>query len=100
LINNAWLNPMFDRLINTNGAAIRIEESGAGEPGLVFLHYWGGSPRTWRSVINRFGGKPLCNTLDQRGWGASIAADGRYDLSAIAHDVEAVTRQLGAAAAA
>jgi hypothetical protein len=29
---------MSDRIVNTNGAAIRVTESGAGEPALVFLH--------------------------------------------------------------
>lgn len=32
---------MSDRVINSNGAAIHVRESGAGEPALVFLHYWG-----------------------------------------------------------
>ena len=86
---------MSDHMINTNGAAIRVEESGAGEPALIFLHYWGGSSRTWRSVIDRLGGRPRCIALDQRGWGASTATDGRYGLYALADDVEAVTHQLG-----
>ncbi|WP_426442912.1 alpha/beta fold hydrolase [Bradyrhizobium genosp. P] len=86
---------MADHIINTQGAAIRVAESGAGEPALVFLHYWGGSLRTWRGVIERLGGKPRCIALDQRGWGASFATDGRYDLAAMADDVEAVARQLG-----
>jgi pimeloyl-ACP methyl ester carboxylesterase len=85
---------MSDQVINTNGAAIHIEESGVGDPALIFLHYWGGSARTWRGVIDRLAGKPRCILLDQRGWGASIATDGRYDLSAMADDVEAVARQL------
>ena len=88
-------NPMTDHVINTGGAAIRVEESGEGEPALLFLHYWGGSSRTWRSVIGRLGGTSRCIALDQRGWGASIATDERYDLSAMADDVEAVARQLG-----
>ncbi len=86
---------MPDLIVNTKGAAIHVEESGIGEPALVFLHYWGGSSRTWRGVIERLGGEPRCIALDQRGWGASTATDGRYDLSAMADDVEAVTRQLG-----
>jgi len=72
------------RVINTNSAAIHVEESGVGEPALIFLHYWGGSSRTWRTVIERLGGNPLCIALDQRGWGVSIATDGRYDLAAMA----------------
>ena len=86
---------MSDRVINTNGAAIRVEESGAGEPALIFLPDWGGSSRTWRIVIDRLGDKSRCIALDQRGWGASIATDARYDLSVMADDAEAVARQLG-----
>jgi pimeloyl-ACP methyl ester carboxylesterase len=85
---------MSDRIINTNGAAIHVTESGVGEPALVFLHYWGGSSRTWRLVIGRIGAKPHAIALDQRGWGASVATDGRYDLSTMADDVEFVVRQL------
>jgi pimeloyl-ACP methyl ester carboxylesterase len=86
---------MPDHVINTNGAAIRVADTAAGEPALMFLHYWGGSSRTWRGVIDRLGGTSRCLALDQRGWGASIATDGRYDLAAMADDVEAVARQLG-----
>ena len=88
---------MADRVINTNGARIRVEESGSGEPALIFLHYWGGSSRTWRAVVGRLDGHSHCISLDQRGWGASIATDGRYDLSAMADDAESVARQLGLA---
>jgi len=33
--------------------------------------------------------------LDQRGWGGSVARDERYDLAAMAEDVEAVARAFG-----
>lgn len=72
-------NPMSDHVINTDGAAIRVEESGAGEPALIFLHYWGGSSRTLRGVIDRLGGKSRCIALDQRGCGASIGNGGKLD---------------------
>jgi pimeloyl-ACP methyl ester carboxylesterase len=84
-----------NRIISTGGADIRIVESGTGEPALVFLHYWGGSSRTWRRVIDRIGDRPRCIALDQRGWGGSIVTDGRYDLGAVADDVEAVARAIG-----
>jgi 3-oxoadipate enol-lactonase len=86
---------MSDRMISTEGAVIRVEESGAGEPALVFLHYWGGSSRTWRGVIDRLDDNSRCISLDQRGWGASMPTDGRYDLSVMADDTEAVARQCG-----
>jgi len=82
-------------VIDTNGAATQIAEAGDGDPALVFLYYWGGSSRTWQDVINQLGGKPRSIALDQRGWGDSVARDGRYDLSAMADDAEAVARTLG-----
>ena len=83
------------RTIQTQGAAIRITESGSGEPACVFLHYWGGSGRTWDDVIDRIDGRVRCVAVDQRGWGDSIATDGRYDLAAMADDVQGVTLALG-----
>jgi pimeloyl-ACP methyl ester carboxylesterase len=86
---------MSHRIVNTNGAAIQVAVSGAGEPALVFLHYWGGSSRTWQKVIDQLDGKPRSIALDQRGWGDSVITDGRYDLAAMADDVEAVGQILG-----
>lgn len=86
---------MSYRIANTNGAAIQVAESGAGEPALVFLHYWGGSSRTWRDVIHRLGGTPRSIAVDQRGWGGSVATDGRFDLVAMADDAEAIARTAG-----
>ena len=86
---------MSRRIVNTNGAAIQIAEAGDGEPALIFLHYWGGSSRTWEGVIDRLGGRPSTVALDQRGWGGSVATDGRYDLGAMADDAEAVVHALG-----
>ena len=85
---------MSHRIIQTDGAAIRIVESGVGEPALVFLHNWGGSARTWQRVIDRLGRQVRWVAIDQRGWGDSIATDARYDLAAMAHDVESVIRAL------
>ena len=59
------------RIINANGAVIQVAETGDGDPALVFLHYWGGSSRTWQDVIDRLGGRPRSIALDQRGWGSS-----------------------------
>jgi 3-oxoadipate enol-lactonase len=32
------------------GLSIHAEVHGTAEPALVFLHYWGGTSRTWRKV--------------------------------------------------
>ena len=36
--------------VASNGLAIHVEEQGDGDLSLVFLHYWGGSSRTWKYV--------------------------------------------------
>lgn len=41
------------RTIATDGAEMCVEDSGRDEPALVFLHYWGGSARTWSPVTRR-----------------------------------------------
>jgi 3-oxoadipate enol-lactonase len=86
---------MSERIVNTNGAAIYVTESGVAEPALVFLHYWGGSSRTWQDVVDRLGETRRVIVLDQRGWGNSVATDGRYGLAAMADDVEAVAHTFG-----
>jgi hypothetical protein len=39
--------------IAANGLRINVRDRGRGEPSLVFLHYWGGSSRTWDEVIDQ-----------------------------------------------
>lgn len=66
------------------------------KPALVFLHYWGGSTRTWAQVAALMSGKSGYSTvaLDFRGWGESTGpSDPRaYSISQLADDVETVIR--------
>lgn len=86
---------MTDRNIQTRGARIACTDRGAGEIAHLFLHYWGGSYRTWEGVIAKLEAGARCVALDQRGWGRSQALDERYDLDAMADDVEDVVVALG-----
>jgi len=86
---------MTDHTIQTRGARIAFTDRGAGETAYLFLHYWGGSSRTWAGVIAKLKARARCVALDQRGWGLSQALDGRYDLDAMADDVEDVVVALG-----
>jgi pimeloyl-ACP methyl ester carboxylesterase len=87
----------MDRFIETRGARLRILESGTGEPAVLFLHYWGGSARTWRRVIDALGERTHAIAWDQRGWGQSEALDGQNDLTAMADDVGDLVAALGLA---
>jgi pimeloyl-ACP methyl ester carboxylesterase len=80
--------------IRTRGADINFTDQGTGSPTFLFLHYWGGSARTWSAVIADLAGSARCVALDQRGWGSSRSLDGRYDLDAMADDVEDIVAAL------
>ena len=86
---------MTTRSIRTRGAEIILDDVGGVEPALIFLHYWGGSARTWAPVLARLPAAIRKLAIDQRGWGGSRATDGRYDLQALADDVADIVEALG-----
>ncbi|MER6335110.1 alpha/beta hydrolase [Streptomyces sp. NPDC001034] len=63
-------------------------------PTLVFLHYWGGSARTWDLVVDRLAGRDLI-TVDFRGWSRSGGMPGPYTLRRLADDTLAVVADAG-----
>lgn len=63
-------------------------------PTLVFLHYWGGSARTWDLVVDRLPGRDVL-TVDFRGWGRSVDLPGPYTLHQLAEDTRAVIAAAG-----
>ncbi|MBW4095960.1 MAG: alpha/beta hydrolase, partial [Acidobacteria bacterium] len=64
-------------------------------PTLVFLHYWGGSSRTWQLVVDELPGRDII-TVDFRGWSRSEGMSGPYTLQQYAADVVAVLTDAGA----
>jgi pimeloyl-ACP methyl ester carboxylesterase len=65
-------------------------------PTLVFLHYWGGSARTWDLVVDRLAGRDVL-TPDFRGWGRSKHMPGPWTLRRLADDTLAVIADAGVA---
>ena len=84
-----------DAVIVANGIDLHVERQGDKGPAIVFLHYWGGSSRTWHHVTARLA--PSCRTIaiDHRGWGRSDAPPAGYALADLAADALAVIGQLG-----
>jgi len=80
--------------LESNGVHLNVTQSGAGAPALVFLHYWGGSSRTWRRVIEALAPEFRTVAIDQRGWGKSEAPATGYALADMANDAEAVIEAL------
>ena len=77
-------------ILTANGIDLQVEQRGAGSPALVFLHYWGGSSRTWRHVVDRLVSDFRTVCVDQRGWGRSAAPASGYALGDLADDAQAV----------
>lgn len=75
-------NPAMN--MTTNALPVYDHVHGNG-PTLVFLHYWGGSARTWAPVVACFGGRDMI-TIDFRGWGRSSSLPGPYTLQQLATD--------------
>jgi pimeloyl-ACP methyl ester carboxylesterase len=51
--------------------ALNYTDSGTGDIALVFLHYFGGSSRTWSYVLNELNGQFRCIAIDLCGFGDS-----------------------------
>jgi pimeloyl-ACP methyl ester carboxylesterase len=80
--------------VASNGISINIEEQGNGDLSLVFLHYWGGSSRTWKHVTAGLAPRFHTVAIDHRGWGESDAPEDGYGLADLAADAEGVIKEL------
>ena len=75
-------------------ASARTADAGDG-PALVLLHHFGGSARTWRTLIDRIGDRQRCFALDLPGFGAQADDPGPYTVAAMADHVQACIAELG-----
>ena len=79
--------------IRIHGAALNVAEEGEGGITLVFLHYWGGTSRTYQPVMRLLAGDFRSIAFDQRGWGRS-SKEGDFSLASYASDTLALIRAL------
>lgn len=82
-------------VIDVDGAQLYADTRSGTAPALVFLHYWGGSRRTWRPVLTRLHPDQAFVNYDQRGWGDSANAPGPYDVQRLADDAQSVIGTMG-----
>jgi pimeloyl-ACP methyl ester carboxylesterase len=80
--------------VESNGIALHVEQRGAGELSLVFLHYYGGSSRTWKHVTDKLAPAFRTIAIDHRGWGESDTPADGYGLADLAADAEGVITAL------
>ncbi len=74
--------------------SLYVEQKGAGETSLVFLHYWGGTHRTWNKVTSQLEDSFHTVAYDMRGWGQSGAAESGYSISELANEAASLIQQL------
>jgi pimeloyl-ACP methyl ester carboxylesterase len=82
-------------IVHAGNVSLNVDERGSGEPALIFLHYWGGSRRTWNRVIDSVKDSFRCIAYDQRGWGESDAPVESYSVSDLADDASSLIKALG-----
>lgn len=80
---------------HVNGVELHVEQQGQGEPTLVFLHFYGGSTRTWDKIIDVLKAGYRCIAYDQRGWGNSDKSATSYTIKDLADDAHALIQELG-----
>lgn len=73
---------------------IKDQGQGQGSPVVLFLHYWGGSSRTWDDVIRHLPFQYRTIAPDLRGWGDSDAPADAYALNDFARDVHVIVKEL------
>jgi pimeloyl-ACP methyl ester carboxylesterase len=86
--------------MTANGFDIQVTDQGSGMPALVFLHYWGGSSRTWDDVVAALPSRYRTVRPDLRGWGDSTPTQGSqapqgYALNDFVADAVALVDELG-----
>jgi pimeloyl-ACP methyl ester carboxylesterase len=74
--------------------SFNVLESGSGEAALLFLHYWGGSARTWDAVALQLATDFRCIAYDQRGWSESDAPNDGYSIRDLALDAKHIVEAL------
>jgi pimeloyl-ACP methyl ester carboxylesterase len=83
------------RQVSVRGGRLPVWAREGESPVLVFLHYWGGSHRTFERVIGALAPGRAVVSYDHRGWGAARKLPGPYGIEQLADDVLEVVRELG-----
>ncbi len=81
--------------VSVQGGLLPVWTQADGPTALVFLHYWGGSRRTFTPVIASLSSTCTVVVYDQRGWGAARDLPGPYGIDQHADDVIDIVSELG-----
>lgn len=81
--------------LRVNGVELHVEQKGRGDLALVFMHFYGGSLRTWGKVIDTLQEDYSCVAYDHRGWGDSDKSAASYTIQDLADDAQSLIQELG-----
>lgn len=81
--------------LKVNGVELHVEQKGQGDLALVFMHFYGGSLRTWGKVIDTLKEDYACVAYDHRGWGDSDKSAVSYTIKDLADDAQSLIQELG-----
>ncbi|MBW3634846.1 MAG: alpha/beta hydrolase [Armatimonadetes bacterium] len=80
--------------VQLGSASLNVSQRGKGKPSLLFLHYFGGSSRSWNEVIELLQADFRCIAPDARGFGASDSTPSGWSVDKSADDLDAVLHAL------
>jgi pimeloyl-ACP methyl ester carboxylesterase len=77
--------------VAADGAELAYEERGPrGDIPLLFLHGWNANAKIWTRIVDRLAKRHRTISLDLRGFGASSAAPGPYNVETFSDDLSAL----------
>ena len=79
--------------INFNNLNLNYQDRGSGDTAIFFLHYFGGSSRSWNEVVDAMASTCRCIAPDLRGFGQS-SAPAAYHVADSTDDMEALRAAL------
>lgn len=85
--------------LQRNGVTLAYDDTGSGDPPLVFLHPWSGDRSFFALQVEHFAPQHRCVALDLRGHGASDSPPDGYSMAELADDVAWSLAELGVPAA-
>ena len=76
--------------------SLNIVFSGSSSPALIFLHFWGGSSRSFSPITTVLSSQCRTIAVDFRGWGESTGPQtrGAYSIHSLASDIEILITKL------
>jgi len=89
-MRGAWSTPLDCQKIQGNRVNIYFRQAVQGDTTLAFLHYWGGSSRTWHYITEALSDKFRTIATGHQGRGESHAGAGNYSIDTLAADAQGV----------